>query len=153
MAVPRYQDILSSTVPVREEEGVKYRVISGNSGPVVSVTKNYVSVTYIEILVDIGHTANQDLPADYNGFMYILAGSGVFGDNQVKAGKGDVLLLDYIDEKSGTSEVVIKADERLRVIFIAGKPLNEPVVARGPFVMNTEEEIKQAYADFKSGKM
>ena len=152
MAPPRYQDILSSNVPVRKEEGVNYRVISGNSGNVVSATKNYVPVTYVEINIDPGHTAKQDLPSDYNGFMYILEGSGTFGDNQVKAGKGDVLLLDEVKEKAGTSETVIKADEKLRVIFIAGKPLNEPVVARGPFVMNTEEEIKQAYTDFRSGK-
>lgn len=61
-------------------------------------------------------------------------------------------MLEDVEEKAGTSEVVIKANEKMRVIFIAGKPLNEPVAARGPFVMNTEEEIKQAYADYRSGK-
>ena len=152
MAAPRYQDILSSDIPVRKEEGVEYRVISGNSGEVVSTTKNYVPVTYVEIIIDADHTANQDLPADYTGFVYVLAGSGIFGDNQIKAGKGDVLLLDDVAERTGTSELIIKADEQVRVLFIAGKPLNEPVVAHGPFVMNTEEEIKQAFADFRGGK-
>lgn len=152
MAPPRYQDILSSNVPVRKEEGVNYRVFSGNSGDVVSTTKNYAKVTYVEIIIDSGHTATQDLPSDYNGFMYILEGSGMFGENDIKAGKGEVLLLDSINEKADTSEIIIKANEKLRVIFIAGKPLNEPVVARGPFVMNTEEEITQAYSDFRSGK-
>jgi redox-sensitive bicupin YhaK (pirin superfamily) len=61
-------------------------------------------------------------------------------------------LLDSINEKAGTSEIIINASEKLGVIFIAGKPLHEPVIARGPFVMNTEEEIKQAYSDFKNGK-
>lgn len=152
MAPPRYQDILSSNIPVRKEEGVNYRVFSGNSGDVVSTTKNYAKVTYVEIIIDSEHTAKQDLPSDYNGFIYILEGSGVFGDNEVKAEKGEVLLLDSVKEKADTSEIIIKADEKLRVIFIAGKPLHEPVVARGPFVMNTEEEIKQAYTDFRSGK-
>lgn len=152
MATPRYQDILSRNVPVRKEEGVTYRVFSGNSGDVVSITKNYAPVTYVEIIIDAGRTAHQDLPSGYNGFIYILEGSGVFGQNEVKAQKGEVLLLDNIEEKVDTSEIIIKADQKSRVIFIAGKPLNEPVVARGPFVMNTEEEIKQAYADFKSGK-
>ena len=50
MAAPRYQDILSSAIPVRNEEGVEYRVISGNSGAVVSTTKNYVPVTYVDII-------------------------------------------------------------------------------------------------------
>ena len=152
MTAPRYQDILSSDIPVRKEKGVEYRVISGNSGEVVSTTKNYVPVTYVEITIDASHTASQDLPADYTGFVYVLAGSGIFGDNQIKAAKGDVLLLDDVTEKTGTSELIIKADERLRVIFIAGKPLNELVAAQGPFVMNTEAEIKQAFADFRSGK-
>ena len=74
------------------------------------------------------------------------------GTIRVKAEKGEVLLLDSVKEKIKTSEIIIKANEKLRIIFIAGKPLKEPVVARGPFVMNTEEEIKQAYADFRSGK-
>ena len=152
MAAPRYQDILSSKVPVRKEEGVTYRVFSGTSGNVVSTTKNYVPVSMVEITIDSGYTANQDLHSGYNGFMYILEGSGVFGNNQVKAEKGEVLLLDIVKEKVDTSEIIIKANKKLRIIFFAGNPLNEPVVARGPFVMNTEEEIKQAYADFRNGK-
>ncbi|MEJ7685019.1 MAG: pirin-like C-terminal cupin domain-containing protein [Segetibacter sp.] len=114
--------------------------------------KNYAKVTYVEIIIDPEHTANQDLPSGYNGFIYVLEGSGVFGDNEVKAEKGEVLLLDSVKEKVDTSEIIIKANEKLRIIFIAGKPLSEPVVARGPFVMNTEEEIKQAYVDFRNGK-
>jgi redox-sensitive bicupin YhaK (pirin superfamily) len=152
MAPPRYQDILSSNVPERKEEGVTYRVFSGNSGDVVSTTKNYAKVTYVEIIIDSEHTAKQDLPSGYNGFIYILEGSGIFGANEVKGEKGEVLLLDNVKEEVESSEVIIKANEKLRVIFIAGKPLNEPVAARGPFVMNTEEEITQAYADFRSGK-
>ena len=152
MAKPRYQDILSDKVPLRKEEGVTYRVFSGNSGNVVSPTKNYALVTYVEIIIEAGRTASQDLPSDYNGFMYILEGSGVFGTNEVKAEKGDVLLLDNVTENIDTSEIVIKADEKLRIIFVAGKPLNEPVVARGPFVTNTEEEMNQAYSDYRNGK-
>ena len=57
MAAPRYQDILSSNVPVRKEEGVTYRVFSGSSGDVVSTTKNYAKVTFVEIIIDSGHTA------------------------------------------------------------------------------------------------
>lgn len=87
MAEPRYQDISSSNIPVRKEEAIIYRVFSGNSGNVVSITKNYVPVTYVEIIIDSGHTAKQDLPSDYNGFIYVLEGSGTFGDNEEKPGK------------------------------------------------------------------
>ena len=152
MATPRYQDISGSSVPLRKEEGVTYKVYSGNSGEVVSEVENYVPVTMVELLIDAGYTANQDLPADYRGFMYILEGTGVFGSNQVMAEKGEVLLLDEIKEPGETSDIVIKANNKLRVILYAGRPLNEPISARGPFVMNTEEELTQAYSDYRAGK-
>lgn len=152
MTVPRYQNILSNLVPVRKEEGVTYRVYSGNSGDVVSPTKNYASVTMVEILVEAGYTASQDLPSEYKGFVYVLEGSGVLGSNKVKAAKGEVAELGHVNESTEHSIINISATENLRVILFAGKPLNEQVIAGGPFVMNTEEEIQLAYADFRGGK-
>ena len=73
MTAPRYQDIPGRSAPTRQEPGVTYRVYSGNSADIVSPTKNHVPVTMVEILVEAGHTATQDLPADYTGFLYVLA--------------------------------------------------------------------------------
>jgi len=151
MTLPRYQDIPGSNAPTRQEPGVTYRVYSGNSADVVSPTKNHVPVTMVEIVVEAGHTATQDLPADYNGFLYVLVGAGTFGRNQVPAEAGEVLLLDSLSEAAEASEITFQATAPLRVMFYAGRPLHEPVVARGPFVMNTEEEIQEAYADFRAG--
>ncbi len=152
MTPPRYQDIPGRSAPTRQEPGVTYRVYSGNSAAVVSPTRNHVPVTMVEIRVEAGHTATQDLPADYNGFLYVLAGAGTFGRHQVPAAAGEVLLLDGLTEAAEASEITFHATTPLRVMFYAGRPLHEPVVARGPFVMNTEEEITQAYADFRAGK-
>lgn len=152
MAEPRYQDILGASAPLRKEDGVTYKVFSGASGDIKSPTKNHALVTMVEIIIDSGSTASQDIPSDYNGFIYILEGSGTFGSTATKAQKGEVLLLDTIKENTPDSEIEIQATEKLRVLLFAGKPLKEPVVAKGPFVMNTEEEIKQAYADFRAGK-
>lgn len=150
MSEPRYQEILESEVPVRTETGVVYKVISGSSGNVTAATKNYALVTMVEITVDAGYTAKQDFDANYNGFVYVLEGSGIFGSNKVEAGKQEVLWMHpSVDNKS---ELTIKAKENLKVLIIAGKPLREPVVAQGPFVMNTEAEIKEAYADLRAGK-
>jgi quercetin 2,3-dioxygenase len=149
MTEPRYQDILFPDTPVRKEEGVAYRIISGSSGNVVSLTKNFTPVMMVEITIKAGHIARQDFDKDYNGFIYVLEGSGTFGANNVQAGRQEVLwMLPSTDNKS---EVVISANDDLKVLVIAGKPIREPVVARGPFVMNTEEEIKQAYEDVKDG--
>jgi redox-sensitive bicupin YhaK (pirin superfamily) len=151
MAEPRYQNLRSQDMPVREEPGALIRIFSGSSGGVQSNTKNYVPVTMVEINLEPGAKVTQELPGDYNGFMYILEGKGLFGKNNTEAEKGHVLLLDK-GEAGQESEVTIKAHDRLRVLFYAGRPLHEPIVARGPFVMNTDEEIRQAYRDYTAGK-
>jgi quercetin 2,3-dioxygenase len=151
MAEPRYQNLRAKDMPVREEDGVLIRIFSGSSGGIQSTTKNYVPVTMVEINLQPGATVTQDLPGDYNGFMYVLEGKGQFGKSKTEAEKGHVLLLG-IGDAGQTSEVTITARESLRVLLYAGKPLNEPIVARGPFVMNTEEEIRQAYRDYMDGK-
>lgn len=151
MAEPRYQNLRAMDMPVRQEDGASIRIFSGSSGGIQSATKNYVPVTMVEINVEQGASVTQDLPGDYNGFMYVLEGKGLFGKNQTEAGKGHTLLLEKTSPED-ESEITIKAVENLRVLLYAGRPLNEPIVARGPFVMNTEEEIRQAYRDYMAGK-
>jgi redox-sensitive bicupin YhaK (pirin superfamily) len=151
MTEPRYQNLRAQDMPVREENGALIRIFSGSSGGIQSPTQNYVPVTMVEINLEPGASVTQDLPGDYNGFMYILEGKGQFGKNKTEAEKGHVLLLEK-GEAGLSSEVTITAKEPLRVLLYAGKPLNEPIVARGPFVMNTEEEIRQAYRDYMDGK-
>lgn len=150
MVEPRYQDILESNTPVRTEDGAEIRVISGSSGNVRSNTLNYTPVTMVEITLQPGHTVTQDLPADYNGFVYVLEGSGVFGKNEMPGKKQEVLWLS--PSVDNPSEITIRAIEKLKLLVIAGKPLREPVVASGPFVMNTQEQILQAFRDYREGK-
>ncbi|WP_106768876.1 pirin family protein [Paenibacillus faecalis] len=150
MTEPRYQNMRAEDVPVRHENGALIRVYSGSSGDIVSNTLNYVPVTFVEMTIDSGASVTQDLPGSYNGFIYILEGSGQFGENKVEAKKGQALWLDSVaaEELSG---IQVTANENLRLVLFAGEPLNEPVVARGPFVMNTEAEITQAYSDYRNG--
>jgi len=150
MVEPRYQEIIHTEAPVRKENGAEIKVISGSSGGVTSHTKNYAPVTMVEITLQEAHTVVQDFPADFNGFIYVLAGAGIFGANKVAGKKNDVLWLKpSVDE---ASEVEVYATEPLLCVVIAGKPLREPVAAKGPFVMNTEEQIKQAFKDFREGR-
>jgi redox-sensitive bicupin YhaK (pirin superfamily) len=150
MTEPRYQNMHANDMPVREENGALIRVYSGSSGDVVSSTLNYAPVTFVEMVVDGGASVLQDLPGSYNGFIYILEGSGTFGANRAEAGKGQALWLDSADE-AGMSSIQVTANEELRLVLFAGEPIREPVVARGPFVMNTEEEIAEAYRDYRNG--
>lgn len=150
MVEPRYQEIIHAEAPIRKENGAEIKVISGSSAGVKSQTKNYTPVFMAEISLQPSHTVAQDFPADFNGFIYIIEGAGVFGANKVAGKKNEVLWLKPSVEHP--SEVELLATEPLLCVVIAGKPLRESVAAKGPFVMNTEEQIKQAYKDFREGK-
>ncbi len=150
MTEPRYQNLQARDMPVRQEDGALIRVYSGSSGQVVSNTLNYAPITFVEMIVDSGASVLQDLPGSYNGFIYVLEGRGVFGENKVEAQKGQAMWLSSADEAEWSS-IQVSSNEQLRVILFAGAPLREPVVARGPFVMNTEDEIIQAYSDYRNG--
>lgn len=150
MTTPRYQNLKGADMPIRQEDGAVMRVFSGSSGDVVSATKNHVPVTMVEVLLEPGASIAQDLPGSYNGFIYILEGSGTFGGNGVNAAKSQVLWLGPgIDGEP--SEIRAAAAEPLRFVLYAGEPLREPVAARGPFVMNTEEEVNEAFREYRAG--
>jgi redox-sensitive bicupin YhaK (pirin superfamily) len=151
MTATRYQDLQSRKMPLRQEQGAQVRVFSGTSGEVTASTQNHVPITMVEINLEAGATFTQDLPGSYNGFIYVLEGSGTFGANQTEGKKTQVLWTNPTGEGED-SEITITASEKLKVVLFAGQPIRETVVAYGPFVMNTEEEIRQAYADFRSGK-
>jgi redox-sensitive bicupin YhaK (pirin superfamily) len=107
----------------------------------------------VEFRLEPGGSAVQDLPASYNGFLHVLEGQGVFGKDRAPAGAGDVVWME-MPGGPGMSEFAVAAAEGqgLRALLWAGEPLREPVVARGPFVMNTEQQIREAYEDFRAGR-
>lgn len=150
MTEPRYQDILFTDTPVRKEARCRiqgdFRVIRKCNFQY----KKFAAITMVEISIRAGRTGTQNFSQDYNDFIYVLQGNGLFGANKVQAGKDEVLWMEPSPEQP--SEITMQATEDLKVLVFAGKPLREPVVARGPFVMNTEEQIRQAYRDMKEGK-
>jgi redox-sensitive bicupin YhaK (pirin superfamily) len=150
-AEPRYQNLKSIDMPVFSEEGVLIRVFSGSSNGIKSETLNHVPVTMVEVVLEQGAVITQDLPSSFTGFIYILEGSGVFGIDETPGEKQQALRFEQC-EGHADSEMKITAKEKLHLVLFAGEPIGEPVVAQGPFVMNTQEEIIQAYADYRDGK-
>lgn len=148
----RYQDLRSTEMPVRREPGAEVRVFSGTSGKVAGPALNYTPVTMVELRLDHGARVAQELPAEYNGFIYIIEGSGRFGREGTVGHRDQTLWLERTLDGDGESSVSIEASTPLRAVLIAGMPLGEPVVARGPFVMNTEDELAEAFADYRSGR-
>lgn len=137
-------------MPVRQEPGADVRVFSGASGDVRGPALNHVPVTMVELRLSAGATIIQELPGSYNGFVYVIEGEGRFGRDGIAAGRHQTLWLERTPTDIPTT-VSVTATTPLRALLFAGEPLHEPVVARGPFVMNTEQQIEEAYADYQAG--
>lgn len=144
----RYQDLRGAEMPVRREPGVEARVIAGRSGEVVGPAVSHSPVMMLDIRLEPGARFVQDLPAGYNGFLYVIDGEGRFGAEATRAGPDATLWMERMAEDSVVS---VTADSALHVILLAGEPLDEPVAARGPFVMNTQAELDQAMQDYRAG--
>ena len=137
MVEPRTQDLVAAELPLRREQGAEIHVFSGKSGDLIARTNNYSPVTMLEAQVESGAHVRQELPADYNAFLVVLEGDGLIGGDQTPMHVGDVVWLTRTDE-DGLSEVTVAGGTApLRVLLYAGRPLREPVVTQGPFVMNT----------------
>ncbi len=140
-----FQEIKTENTPRRKLTGAEVIVFAGRSGEVESPVRNHAKVTMVEVRLEPNAVFSQELPADYNGFAVVLSGNGTIGTTNVSAGQVARLKRESIE-----SQVKFAGGKGgLRVMLYAGLPLNEPVAARGPFVMNTDEEILSAYAEFR----
>jgi quercetin 2,3-dioxygenase len=148
MIKPRYQDIPADNIPVAQSNGIKVRVIAGESMGKNAVIDTRIPIMYLHYTIQPGATVMQKVPQNYNAFAYVINGSGLFGDKQIPANKEQIVLF----EQDG-NQITFKANDVMDVLLIAGIPLGEPIARYGPFVMNTEEEIRQAMLDYNSGRM
>ncbi|KQS03584.1 pirin [Sphingomonas sp. Leaf357] len=152
MTAPRYQTLRRARVPVRHEPGAVIRLLSGTSGDVSSDTLNYVPVTAIDATLDAGGSFDQALAPDYNAFVLVLNGEALVGPDETTVRAGALAWLTHGDGSSASKVRIAASAAETRVLLFAGAPLREPIAFGGPFVMNTPSEIKQAFADYRSGR-
>jgi len=148
-----YQDMLSAHAISMEDSRAAIRVISGSVEGVSSPTRLHTPVQYLDVHVEAGGRTSVPVPAGHNGFVLVVEGAVQVGPDLVRGEAGQVLWLDFPSVRAaGASALELRADAPSRALVVSGEPIREPVVAHGPFVMNTEEEIVQAYRDFHTGK-
>jgi redox-sensitive bicupin YhaK (pirin superfamily) len=166
MTAPRYQDITAADIPeVTEDDGTRARIIIGDfwgkSGPVEGVA---AEPRYLDISVPPGKKKRIAVDRANNAFAYVFAGSGTFRDASdpqavatEQVGGPDDGKFDHVSNRSlvvfdrGDEIVVQAGDEGIRFLLVSGKPLQEPVAWRGPIVMNTNQELQQAYSELRAG--
>ena len=150
MGAPWYRDFPSAAIPEYvTPDGITVRVIAGSSNGVAgAVTREITEPLYLDVHLPAGAAFSTALPATHNAFIYVYRGRVSIGDNQVEAQRMGIL-----SNATEADGVTIKAAQEARLILVAGKPINEPIVQYGPFVMNTQQEINQALDDFRNGRL
>jgi redox-sensitive bicupin YhaK (pirin superfamily) len=166
MTAPRYQDIGAADIPeIVDDDGTTVRVVVGEfwskRGPVDGIAAD---PCYLDVFVPAGLRKRIPVETTRHAFAYVFAGAGSFRDASDPrpvatdyVGESEEGVLDLTGNRSLVlfdrgDEVVVKAgDEGVRFLLVSGKPLEEPVAWQGPIVMNTPEELRQAYAELRNG--
>jgi redox-sensitive bicupin YhaK (pirin superfamily) len=165
MTAPRYQDVLGKDIPeVTDDDGTNVRIVCGTfwgrRGPVEGVAAD---PRYLDVSVPPGQTRRLEVEVTRHAFAYVFAGSGTFRDAsaprsvQTESADGRSLTPSDVQNRSlvlfdrGDEVVVHAGDEGIRFLLVSGQPLEEPVAWHGPIVMNTREELQQAYDELQRG--
>jgi redox-sensitive bicupin YhaK (pirin superfamily) len=166
MTAPRYQDVSSRDIPeITDDDGTIVRVVCGNfwgkSGPVDGIAAD---PRYLDVWVPPGRRKTLPVETSRHAFAYVFDGAGTFRDASQPvavrtdvAGSIDGAALDETGNRSlvlfdtGDEVTVQAGDAGIRFLLVSGQPLEEPVAWRGPIVMNTDEELQQAYAELRDG--
>ncbi len=150
MHPPRYQELLKENMgrAALPNGGGEVRIISGDYNGIRGPAKTFTPIHLFDIAFRANGVAQFELPAAHNSAAIVLRGSARVNESQTAA-EGEFVLFG-----NGAGDIRIEGltDDTL-VLVLSGEPLGEPVFQYGPFVMNTREEVIQAYADFQAGKM
>ena len=146
MKKPRYQGVKEKEFPVVDNDGCRVKVVAGEYRDEKGPCHTFSRINLFEIKIEEGKSFSVNLPKSDN--VIILVRNGLLSvDSQVLVGSEMAIL----DNKE--SIVRLEAKKDTEILFMSGDPINEPKIAYGPFVMNTKEEIVQAFNDYQSGKM
>jgi redox-sensitive bicupin YhaK (pirin superfamily) len=168
MTAPRYQDISGGAIPeITDDDGTRVRVVCGTfwgkKGPVEGIAAD---PRYLDVSIPPRQRKTLPVETSRHAFAYVFEGSGTFRDASQPLGVrteqvGATTAATPMAEETGNrslvlfdrgDEVTVQAgDDGIRFLLVSGKPLEEPVAWYGPIVMNTEEQLRQAYAELQAG--
>jgi len=150
MSAPWYLDVQRGEIPMFvTAAGTTVRVIAGSShGVTGAVQRPVTEPLLLDVVLPGGCRLEQPLAPEFNAFLYVYRGEVMVGDRLVE--EAQLAIFSNDGDRDG---IRLVGETAAQALLVAGRPLHEPVVQRGPFVMNTEEEIGQAIRDFKEGRL
>lgn len=152
MMTPRYQELPVAGIPsaTSDDGKVSVRVIAGEALGTRAAIETRTPILYQHFTLQSQGVLDHSVPTDFNVFAYVIDGEGQFGDDATVAKTHQMVVFGDAGERITVRN---DSDKPMSFLLIGGKPLGEPVARYGPFVMNTEGEIRQAILDFQAGRM
>lgn len=145
---PRYQDIRDRQIPAVDlGGGSTARIIAGAFRNVKGPARTFTPVNVWDVRLKAGHRTEMEFTDGYTTLVLVLKGKARMNGSET-AGEADLAIFD----RSG-DRITVEAAEDTTLLVLSGEPIDEPVVSYGPFVMNTQEEIRQAIQDYRNGRM
>jgi redox-sensitive bicupin YhaK (pirin superfamily) len=123
------------------------KVIAGNALGVAGAAQTRIPITYLDVALENDATVDLEVPESQSAFVYVFGGALQIGEQARAAADGDMALVSHAEGLK-----LRATQDGTRALVLAGQPLREPVARHGPFVMNTREEIYEAFTDFQSGR-
>jgi redox-sensitive bicupin YhaK (pirin superfamily) len=152
MTAPLYQEHDAAQIPTESKNGTVIKVISGKTsqGTAGPVIQPLTDPLYLDVSMQADSEFQENIPATHNAFIYVIDGEVKLEDTnatQLSLGRDQLAVL-----SSGGDTIALRSgNQAARFLLVAGQPLNEPVARGGPFVMNTDAEIRQAFSDYQRG--
>jgi len=147
MSEPRYQEIAARDIPTVELPNAagRVRVIAGEYGAAIGRAKTFTPIDLLDLRLNGGGETSISPRPRFNVAMLVMHGKALASGESVGASE-----LAIFERSNG--QIILQAETDAALLLMAGEPIEEPIVGAGPFVMNTEAELSQAFADFRAGK-
>jgi redox-sensitive bicupin YhaK (pirin superfamily) len=148
MTRPRYQEIPAARIPHATRDGVTVRVIAGEAYGESAVIETHTPILYFHASLAAGARFEERVPEGFTLMAYVLSGDVRAGSDERPVREGELAIF----APTGGA-IALRAHAASEVLVIGGAPLREPVARYGPFVMSTQQEIVQAFEDYRAGRM
>jgi redox-sensitive bicupin YhaK (pirin superfamily) len=148
MSPPRYQNLLQAQIPVLDVERGTLRVIAGEYQGVRGPARTFTPLGVFDLKLQAGGRVRLDVADGFNTSVVLLKGDVLLNGKDALQGEARIAVF---DPKGESVEIQARTDSAL--LLLSGEPIREPVASYGPFVMNTQQELREAVDDYRAGKM